>query len=206
MKKICYLLLILSYLMVGFILIFYNIINPHYNNLLGIIMTIIVVIIWIVIPIVLVKYKKKELAEKYNDKLENWLMATALLPVIIVLSPLVIIFLIMVLIDMINNRFYKKCKSLRKKGFKYKQEKKGKNRIYLLSKENNIFMFTSDYVYSVSIDGGQTFTNMIDSSFFNYEERTLIKERIIKFNGCDYRDRDIYEPTDFIIEIIDRYY
>lgn len=44
MKKICYLLLISSYLLLGFILIYFNLINPSYE---GLILSIIVITIWL---------------------------------------------------------------------------------------------------------------------------------------------------------------
>ena len=47
MKKICYLLLISLYLLLGFILIYFNLINPSYEGSLGLILSIIVITIWL---------------------------------------------------------------------------------------------------------------------------------------------------------------
>lgn len=58
MKKICYLLLISSYLLLGFILIYFNLINPSYEGSLGLILSIIVVVIWLVAGFIILTNKK----------------------------------------------------------------------------------------------------------------------------------------------------
>ena len=203
MRKIGYLFLILSYILVGFIIIFYNFINPNYNDKLGIIITVVVIIIWLIVPIYLRKTKSE-----YNnlDKVEIVLKYISLLPILIILIPFFIVYLIISLLDGISNNHKKTFKILLKKGFILKKEKTGNFITYLLTKDNFVFMFTSNYDYVISVDNGKTFINMIDSYFFTYEERCEIKDKIITLKGADYRDICMYDPTSFIVNIINNHF
>ena len=57
MKKICYLLLIISYFLLGFILIYFNLVNPSYEGNLGLILSIIVIVIWLVAGFIILTNK-----------------------------------------------------------------------------------------------------------------------------------------------------
>ena len=68
MKKICYLLLISSYLLLGFILIYFNLINPSYEGSLGLILSIIVITIWLVSGFIMLTNKNPVIKK---DKVED---------------------------------------------------------------------------------------------------------------------------------------
>ena len=67
MKKICYLLLIISYFLLGFILIYFNLINPSYEGSLGLILSIIVITIWLVAGFIILTNKNPVIKK---DKIE----------------------------------------------------------------------------------------------------------------------------------------
>lgn len=57
MKKISYVLLIISYFLLGFILIYFNLVNPSYEGNLGLILSIIVIVIWLVAGFIILTNK-----------------------------------------------------------------------------------------------------------------------------------------------------
>lgn len=81
MKKKCYLLLICSYLLLGFILIYFNLINPSYEGSLGLILSIIIIVIWLVAAFIILTSKNPVIKK---DKIEDCLRLIALAPVIVI--------------------------------------------------------------------------------------------------------------------------
>lgn len=91
------------------------------------------------------------------------------------------------------------------KGFVLTKEKKHKMPIYLLTKEDIVIKICEFDVYEISMDYGVTFTPINESTFVSYNDKTEIEDIINKYNSCDIRDRDIYDPTTKIIAIIEKY-
>lgn len=203
MKKICYLLLISSYLLLGFILIYFNLINPSYEGSLGLILSIIVVVIWLVAGFIILTNKNPVIKK---DKIEKYLRLIALAPVIVIgIIPLAIFTLVNLIIDSFRNRMSNKCKILLEKGFKLNKEKIKKS-TYKLVKDNFIVKISEFDLYQISVDKGITFDDIEKSLFISYEDRIEVENIIYKYKSCDYRDKDIYEPTTKIIHILDKYF
>ena len=206
MKKACYSSLIFSYLLLCFILIYSNLINPEYDSALILILSTIVIAIWIVVPIFLILGKKHCMTTKDN-KLEDWLSALAFAPIIIVsIIPVLLFLSIYSIIDLIKNRMKNKCKALLVKEFVFTKEKKNKKTFYILSKDDVIIKICEFDIYEISNDRGITYAPITESALFSYDDRIEIENIINNYKSCDYRDKDIYEPTTKIIEIISKYF
>lgn len=204
MKKICYLLLIISYFLLGFILIYFNLINPSYEGSLGLILSIIVITIWLVAGFIILTNKNSVIKK---DKVEDCLRLIALAPVIvIVIIPIAIFTVVNLIMESLRNRMSNKCKILLEKGFELNKEKNNKKYTYKLVKNNFIIKISEFDSYQISIDNGSTFDDVEKSLFITYEDRIEVENIIYKYKSCDYRDKDIYEPTTKIIYILAKYF
>lgn len=204
MKKICYLLLIISYFLLGFILIYFNLINPSYEGSLGLILSIIVITIWLVAGFIILTNKNPVIKK---DKVEDCLRLIALAPVIvIVIIPIAIFTVVNLIMESLRNRMSNKCKILLEKGFELNKEKNNKKYTYKLVKNNFIIKISEFDSYQISIDNGSTFDDVEKSLFITYEDRIEVENIIYKYKSCDYRDKDIYEPTTKIIYILAKYF
>lgn len=99
-----------------------------------------------------------------------------------------------------------KCKILLEKGFKLSKEKNNKKCTYKLVKDNFIIKISEFDLYQISIDNGATFDDIEKSLFISYEDRMETKNIIYNYKSCDYRDKDIYEPTTKIVCILSKYF
>ena len=54
-KRTCYILLLFSHVLLAFLLIYVNCIHPEYEGPVGMITAIVVIIIWLTVPIILLK-------------------------------------------------------------------------------------------------------------------------------------------------------
>lgn len=204
MKKICYLSLISSYLLLGFILIYFNSINPSYEGSLGLILSIIVIVIWLAAGFIILTNKNQVIKK---DKVEDCLRLIALAPVIvIVIIPITIFALGNLIVESFRNRMSNKCKILLEKGFELSKEKNNKKYTFTLVKDNFIIKISEFDLYQISIDNGVTFDNIEKTLFIAYEDRMEVQNIICKYKSCDYRDKDIYEPTTKIIHILAKYF
>jgi len=98
-----------------------------------------------------------------------------------------------------------KCKVLLSKGFALKKETIEKKTYYLV--KNEIAIKIKEYsIYDISTNGGNNFIPIKDSTFISYDDRIEIEHILYQYASCDYRDRDIYEPTVKIIEILGKYF
>lgn len=200
LKKLFYVLLFLSHFVVGFILIYFGKIKPEYDGPVGFILSMIVGVIWLTAPYVLGKEEKPE------DKIEKWLRRIALFPLIILFVPVVIGAIFFVVYEMIADRMKNKAKPLLKKGFALRKEKIKKDVFFYLTKENVVIKIKEFDVYEISVDSGATFEELKVSNVITVEDREQIQDVIIKFEKCDYRDRDIYDSTRGIVSIINKYF
>ena len=178
-------------------------INPSYEGSLGLILSIIVVVIWLVAGFIILTNKNPVIKK---DKIEKYLRLIALAPVIVIgIIPLAIFTLVNLIIDSFRNRMSNKCKILLEKGFKLNKEKIKKS-TYKLVKDNFIVKISEFDLYQISVDKGITFDDIEKSLFISYEDRIEVENIIYKYKSCDYRDKDIYEPTTKIIHILDKYF
>lgn len=206
MKKVSYSLIILSYFLIGFILIYFNKINPDYEGNLGLVLSIVVIAIWLISSILLVTDKNKNIFYT-KDKAEEWLRVIALAPIMtIVLPPAILFGLAAKIVGAIRNTMKNKCKILLKKNFVLTKEKCNKKTVYLLIKDNFVIRICEFDSYEISLDYGATYTEITKSHFISYDDRIEIENINYRYCSCDYRDKDIYEPTPKIIEILEKYF
>lgn len=145
---------------------------------------------------------KEILEEKTNiDKILKFLCA---LPLFIIFLPLALIALIFIFIDAFKNSFSRQTKPLRKKGFILSKRKQNKTVVYSFKKENCIVEIIPNASYQISFNDGKIFEKVEDSKLGTIEERNELKDIIEKYNGCDYRDRDIYLPDRHYISFLIR--
>ena len=117
MKKVCFSLIILSYFLIGFILIYFNKINPDHEGNLGLTLSIVVIAIWLISLILLTPNKNKRIVNT-KDKTEEWLRVIALAPIMtIVLPPAILFEIVAQIVGAIRNTMKNKCKILLKKNF-----------------------------------------------------------------------------------------
>ena len=57
-------------------------------------------------------------------------------------------------------------------------------------------------LYQISFNDGKTFEKISDTKLGTIEEREELKDIIEKYNGCDYRDRNMYDPTRYYISFL----
>lgn len=142
-----------------------------------------------------------------SDVIEDWLCTIVVTPfIIIIIIPAILFILIMSVIDVINNRIKNKCKALSKKGFVLTKEKHSKQTVYLLSKENFIIKIREFDIYEISLDYGVTYSKISKSPFISYEDKIEVENILHNYYSCDYRDKDIYDPTRQIIQILSKYF
>ena len=205
MKKICYSLIIFSYCLLGFLLIYYTKINPDYEGDLGLSLSVVILAIWLVAIILMLTNKNKHISN--NDVIEDWLCTIVVAPfIIIIIIPAILFILIISVIDVINNRIKNKCNALLKKGFVLTKEKHSKQTVYLLSKGNFIIKIREFDIYEISLDYGVTYSHISKSPFISYEDKIEVENIFHNYYSCDYRDKDIYDPTRQIIQILSKYF
>ncbi len=206
MKKICYSLIVLSYFLLGFLLIYYTKINPEYEGNLGLILSIVIVAIWLITFILMVSNKNKHISNN-KDVIEDWLGAIVVTPlIIIIIIPAILFILIISVIDVFNNRMKSKCKILLKKNFVLTKQKHNKKSVYLLTKGNFVIKIREFDIYEISLDYGVTYTNISKSPFISYDDKIEIENILYRYYSCDYRDKDMYDPTREIIQILSKYF
>jgi hypothetical protein len=197
LKRIAYILLIISYFIVGFILIYVNRLsdNDNTNKLIAGFGIIILVSMWLIAFFLL---SKDDVGQK-EDKLTTILKVIAHLPLYLILFPICIV---PALIQIISDSFKNKVKPLLKNGFKLTEEKVEKKKIYYLSKENIVLRIREFDLYEISESFGKDFIPIEQSTFFSLDERGDFKEYLFQYYGCDYRDKDFYDPTRKLVSIL----
>ena len=56
--------------------------------------------------------------------------------------------------------------------------------------------------YAVSIDGGRIFESVEKAEFFTETQQGQFKSNLFEFYGCDYRDKDFYDPTRKLVDLL----
>jgi cytochrome b561 len=161
LKRIAYILLIISYFIVGFILIYVNRLsdNDNTNKLITGFGIIILVSMWLKAFFLL---SKDDVGHK-EDKLTTILKVIVHLPLYLILFPICIV---PALIQIIPDSFKNKVKPLLKNGFKLTEEKVEKKKIYYLSKENIVLKIREFDLYEISEDFGKISVFLINSDYF----------------------------------------
>ena len=137
-----------------------------------------------------------EIGKKENEnKIDKCLKFLCFLPLYIILLPFALVALIFILIDSIKNSFARQTKPLRKKGFSLSKNKQNKAVVYSLKKEACVIKIIPNNLYQISFNDGETFEEISTTKLGTIEEREKLKDIIEKYNGCDYRDKDMYDPT-----------
>ena len=98
-----------------------------------------------------------------------------------------------------------KCKVLISKGYILKRRKQNKRSFVILSKNNFVIKFHEFDTYVISNDNGMNFVDLRESTLLSDDDRMVIANLIYKYESCDFRDKDIYEPTTKILTIVSKY-
>ena len=203
-KRILCILMIISYFLLAFLLIYSNVINPDYEGYLEVILTIAVVTIWIVCSFLFADVNNN--SDQENKKIDDILTYFALLPFYVLLViPLLIGFLVFSIVNLIRNNMNQKCKVLISKGYILKRRKQNKRSFVILSKNNFVIKFHEFDTYVISNDNGMNFVDLRESTLLSDDDRMVIANLIYKYESCDFRDKDIYEPTTKILTIVSKY-
>ncbi|MBR2987395.1 MAG: hypothetical protein IKC63_05200 [Clostridia bacterium] len=204
MKKLCLSILLASELLIGFILIYFNLIAPEYEGHLGTVLTVIALILFLSSLLGLSFLSSR--GPKTHDRVEQWLGALAFLPLILLFSvPLLLVLLIVYPVYSFRNRMYKKAKVLIDKGFTFRARRIGKKKIFELSRDRLTVRIERYRSYEISTDGKEHFESLTTSSFLSEEERKEAEALLTRFVGCDPRDADEYEPTEGLLLLIARH-
>ena len=203
-KRILCILMIISYFLLAFLLIYSNVINPDYEGYLEVILTIAVVTIWIVCSFLFADVNNN--SDQENKKIDDILTYFALLPFYVLLViPLLIGFLVFSIVNLIRNNMNQKCEVLISKGYILKRRKQNKRSFVFLSKNNFVIKFHEFDTYVISNDNGMNFVDLRESTLLSDDDRMVIANLIYKYESCDFRDKDIYEPTTKILTIVSKY-
>ena len=203
-KRILCILMMISYFLLAFLLIYSNVINPDYEGYLEVILTIAVVTIWIVCSFLFADVNNN--SDQENKKIDDILTYFALLPFYVLLViPLLIGFLVFSIVNLIRNNMNQKCKVLISKGYILKRRKQNKRSFVFLSKNNFVIKFHEFDTYVISNDNGMNFVDLRESTLLSDDDRMVIANLIYKYESCDFRDKDIYEPTTKILTIVSKY-
>ena len=131
-----------------------------------------------------------------ESKLDDWLRKLCFFPALLVITlPCFLFSAIMITSDFIAHNFRRKVKALRKKGFSCSKTEQGGKKVYSLQKGDCVIRIIPDESYQISVNGGETFENIVDSVIGTKEEREELKRMIFEYNNCDYRDKDLYDLT-----------
>ena len=207
MKRIGYIGIIVSYIILACTAVFCILVSTTDRWIVpGILIVLGLGLLFFSLLLIETNTTKEDLVVTENRKLDLWLKAIAYLPVIVILGiPLIIISSVVTLIDYVQNNFKKQTKPLKTAGFKIEPRKQGKNRLYLFIKDDCVVKITPNESYEISVDGGTSFINIVDTDMGTYEERQNLADRLQAYKTCDYRDQDLYEPTAAFVAFIVKY-
>ena len=205
MKRIWYLLLIFSYALLAFILVYFNICNPGYEGNLGLYLSALVIIIWVASAAGLADALRNTSVS--HSGIDKWLRAIAALPAVILVGiPIALLFLPGLIMKLSGNNIKRNCKPLSEKGFALKKEARGWQPVYRLIRDNAVIRIREYDVYEISLDSGATFTPVRESPVLSPDDRAEIGNILEKYRTCDSRESDLYAPTGRIIGVIAKYF
>ena len=197
--KLCYISMILAYLIVGYLLILSDLIAVDGKVVLDRALAITAVGLWIVGFWYQEYLDEKKVARSRADE---WLRVISMLPFAVLGLPFVALIAIYCFVRNMVNSMKRKCKPLLEKGFVLRRGREGKKRCYLLTKNSMVIKVAEFDTYEISEDGGETFVPINASTLFPEDHKKQVEELIKKYKTCDIRDREEYEPTRKIVEIL----
>lgn len=201
MRKLFYLLIILSYFTVAFILLYSNL-DASYNKTLALSLTIFVIIVWLS---ALYLFAGKKVLP--FDKTEKILFQIVISPFTIPLILLVCVFLAVCFpFSYHKHRFQSKTKWLEELGYSLTKTRVLKQRVFLLTKNNVVIRVIPKKEHQISFDNGRTFTDIIDSVIFTEEEKQKISYVKMHYMNIDYRDRVDYDIDQLVLDIIAKHF
>ena len=111
---------------------------------------------------------------------------------------------IIVLIDCIANRIFlsKQFKKIKNAGYKISKAKVQRKKVYLFTFKRIVIKFLPNEIYDISFDGGETYTNIIETNIGTSQEIEHLRELKHQYQTSDYRDRDMYDSTEDVIKFI----
>ena len=109
-----------------------------------------------------------------------------------------------VLIDCISNRIFllKQFKRIKQAGYKISKAKVQRKKVYLFTFKRIVIKFLPNEIYDISFDGGETYTNIIETNIGTSQEIEHLRELKHQYQTSDYRDRDMYDSTEDFIKFI----
>jgi len=111
---------------------------------------------------------------------------------------------IIVLIDCIGKRIFlsRQFKKIKNAGYKISKAKIQGEKIWLFTFKRIVIKFLPNAIHDISFDGGETYTQIIESNIGTPQEIEHLKNLIHKYQTSDYRDRDMYDYTEYFIKFI----
>ncbi|MBQ7364909.1 MAG: hypothetical protein IJW46_04865 [Clostridia bacterium] len=202
MKKLAYLLWILSYCLIGFDLVYFNVIDPVYEGVLGGVLAA-CAIGCLFFGIALLVYSERRKGMKAPDRLEKCLAVIAVFPLaLLAFLPLCVFLSVYYPILSYRNRMRVKARVLLDKGFVLTKKGRGKKKRYYLRCGNTVLRIVRYRSYEISTDGGVHFEPLASSSFLTEEERQEVCRITARFQACDPRDAEEYEPTEPLLSLV----
>ena len=109
-----------------------------------------------------------------------------------------------VLIDCIKNRISlsKQFKRIKQAGYKISKAKVQRKKVYLFTFKRIIIKFLPNEIHDISFDGGETYTNIIETNIGTSQEIEHLRNLKWQYQTSDYRDRDMYDSTEEFIKFI----
>ncbi len=205
MKIVSYIQIVISYICYAFLPIYYTLIDKNDRATMdwwGIAL-LLFSIINMFIGLYFLDRKVKE--DGKGSKAQKILKYIVKLPVYLLLAPFLIIGVLCYLPFVLLTSEYALSKPLRKKGFRYKRERKPYT--VLLIKENIIIKFAYE-IYKISFDRGETFVDIVDSDLGTLEEKESLRDKMIEYQSASSLSKqrgDVVAPTEEFVIFLDKY-
>ena len=108
------------------------------------------------------------------------------------------------LIDCIRNRIFlsKLFKKIKQAGYKISKAKVQRKKVYLFTFKRIVIKFLPNEIHDISFDGGETYTNIIETNIGTSQEIEHLRNLKYQYQTSDYRDRDMYDSTEYFIKFI----
>ncbi len=203
MKIFSYIQIIISYICYGFIAVYYIFMDKRaYMDWWGI-----ALLLFSIINMFIGLYflDRKGEDDKKESNLQKILKHVVKLPVYLLLAPFCIIGMLIYMPCLLLTSEYALSKPLRKKGFRYKSERK--SQVVLLTKEDVVIKLAYES-YKISFNGGETFVDIIDSDLGTLEEKKELRDKMIEYQSASSLSKqrgDVVAPTEAFIIFLNKY-
>lgn len=111
---------------------------------------------------------------------------------------------IIAVMDCIENRVFlsKQFKKIKDAGYKISKAKMQDKKVYLFTFKRIVIKFLPNEIYDISLDGGETYNNILESNIGTPQEIEHLKNLQYQYQTNDYRDRYMYDSTEDCINFI----